>query len=836
MAPRARRGGGLVAVLILAVLFIAVAVALAILPKSQATPLVFALLGVLSVIGVFSLFAASVGILRFRSEAQPNALSDAIVNTFDAAMALVDDTDRIIWANRAYLTLAGAQSAASAPLPGKLYSGNPEMAEATYRLSKAARDRRFHFEEVRIGGTGDDEEASDAIWLRIRTWPLQKVEGSGRRRKMSVWQIDDITSDRERQESVFQELQHAIDFLDHAPAGFFSATPDGRIGYMNATLAGWLDVDLGETTNGQLTLRTIVAGDGAALLSSMAPVPGEVRTEIFDVDFVQRSGTAFPVRVLHRVSFAADGTVGASRSLVLNRSHGEDISEDLRAAEVRFARFFNSAPIAIATCAADGTISRTNAAFARQFAAENTGNEDSLVTLADLLSEEDRPPLEAALAEAVEHQKAANPLSVTFKGDKRRSGRLFISPVPDSDPGKDAIIAYTIDTTDQRALEAQFAQGQKMQAVGQLAGGIAHDFNNVLTAIIGFSDLLLANHKPTDPSFQDIMNIKQNANRAAGLVRQLLAFSRRQTMRPQVLNITEAISDLSMLLRRLIGETIQLKVEQGKDVWPVKADLSQLEQVIINLAVNARDAMPDGGALTIRTANIDAGEVATLGQSMMPEEDYVLIEIVDTGTGMPPEVMEKIFEPFFSTKEVGKGTGLGLATVYGIVKQTGGFVFPESKVGVGTTFKIYLPRVVPTEEDVVEKIETKPTPSDLSGQGTILLVEDEDAVRAFAARALASRGYKVLEAETGAVALEVMEEVEGEVDLVVSDVVMPEMDGPTLLVELRKANPELKIIFVSGYAEEAFKKNLPEGEKFVFLPKPFSLKQLAKAVKETIGS
>ncbi|MCB1493328.1 MAG: PAS domain-containing protein, partial [Rhodobiaceae bacterium] len=250
MAPRARRGGGLVAVLILAVLFIAVAVALAILPKSQATPLVFALLGVLSVIGVFSLFAASVGILRFRSEAQPNALSDAIVNTFDAAMALVDDTDRIIWANRAYLTLAGAQSAASAPLPGKLYSGNPEMAEATYRLSKAARDRRFHFEEVRIGGTGDDEEASDAIWLRIRTWPLQKVEGSGRRRKMSVWQIDDITSDRERQESVFQELQHAIDFLDHAPAGFFSATPDGRIGYMNATLAGWLDVDLGETTNG----------------------------------------------------------------------------------------------------------------------------------------------------------------------------------------------------------------------------------------------------------------------------------------------------------------------------------------------------------------------------------------------------------------------------------------------------------------------------------------------------------------------------------------------------------------------------------------------------------
>ena len=839
MAPRARRGGGLVAVLILAVLFIAVAVALAILPKSQATPLVFALLGVLSVIGVFSLFAASVGILRFRSEAQPNALSDAIVNTFDAAMALVDDTDRIIWANRAYLTLAGAQSAASAPLPGKLYSGNPEMAEATYRLSKAARDRRFHFEEVRIGGTGDDEEASDAIWLRIRTWPLQKVEGSGRRRKMSVWQIDDITSDRERQESVFQELQHAIDFLDHAPAGFFSATPDGRIGYMNATLAGWLDVDLGETTNGQLTLRTIVAGDGAALLSSMAPVPGEVRTEIFDVDFVQRSGTAFPVRVLHRVSFAADGTVGASRSLVLNRSHGEDISEDLRAAEVRFARFFNSAPIAIATCAADGTISRTNAAFARQFAAENTGNEDSLVTLADLLSEEDRPPLEAALAEAVEHQKAANPLSVTFKGDKRRSGRLFISPVPDSDPGKDAIIAYTIDTTDQRALEAQFAQGQKMQAVGQLAGGIAHDFNNVLTAIIGFSDLLLANHKPTDPSFQDIMNIKQNANRAAGLVRQLLAFSRRQTMRPQVLNITEAISDLSMLLRRLIGETIQLKVEQGKDVWPVKADLSQLEQVIINLAVNARDAMPDGGALTIRTANIDAGEVATLGQSMMPEEDYVLIEIVDTGTGMPPEVMEKIFEPFFSTKEVGKGTGLGLATVYGIIKQTGGFIFCDSTVGKGTTFRIYLPRHYPAPAAIPANAGTPaaaPKRADHTGKGRILLVEDEDAVRAFAVRALKSRGYTVVEADSGEQALKAIEQDDEGFELILSDVVMPEMDGPTMLRELRKRGIGTKVIFVSGYAEDAFEKNLEGQTDFAFLPKPFALKQLVEKVKEVMES
>ncbi|MEM6667553.1 MAG: ATP-binding protein, partial [Pseudomonadota bacterium] len=585
------------------------------------------------------------------------------------------------------------------------------------------------------------------------------------------------------------------------------ASPSGAVNYLNATLASWLDIDLAETTHGQLDLDTVVAGDGSALIQSIAAMPGEVRTEIFDVDFVQRSGTAFPVRVLHRVSFSADGTPGASRSLVLNRSHGGEISEDLRAAEVRFARFFNAAPIAIITCAPDGVINRTNAAFARQFAADRTGNPETLATLFDLIVTEDHAALRTALHDAADKQKQIAPIDVTFTGAKKRTGRVYVSPVSDAETGKDAIIAYTIDTTEQRALEAQFAQGQKMQAVGQLAGGIAHDFNNVLTAIIGFSDLLLANHKPSDPSFQDIMNIKQNANRAAGLVRQLLAFSRRQTMRSQILNLSESISDLSMLIRRLIGETINLKVDHGKDLWPVKADLSQLEQVVVNLAVNARDAMPDGGTLSIRTLNMTSREVAQLGHSMMPEDDFVMIEVADTGTGMPTEVMEKIFEPFFSTKEVGKGTGLGLATVYGIVKQTGGFIFPTSAEGEGTTFTIFLPRHVPAEGEVVGKVEAKVTSSDLSGHGTVLLVEDEDAVRAFAARALKSRGYNVLEAETGAVAREVMEEQGGEVDLVVSDVVMPEMDGPTLLGELRKTNPDLKIIFVSGYAEEAFKKN-----------------------------
>jgi two-component system cell cycle sensor histidine kinase/response regulator CckA len=390
-----------------------------------------------------------------------------------------------------------------------------------------------------------------------------------------------------------------------------------------------------------------------------------------------------------------------------------------------------------------------------------------------------------------------------------------------------------------------------METVGKLAGGIAHDFNNVLSAIMMATDFLLNAHKPTDPSFQDIMQIKHNANRAASLVRQLLAFSRRQTLRPQVLDLGEVLSDLTMLLRRLIGEKVQLDVVHGRDLWPVKVDISQFEQVIVNLAVNARDAMPDGGKLTVRTSNLGGDESARYGYKGMPAADYVLVEVQDTGTGIAPEILDRIFEPFFSTKEVGKGTGLGLSTVYGIVKQTGGFVYVDSELGRGTTFRIFLPRHVPGVEEVQAQDAGAPAiagamaaadevvkaaSADLTGQETILLVEDEEGLRTLNARGLTSRGYTVLVAGNGVEAIEVLEKQGGRVDLVVSDVVMPEMDGPTLLKELRRRDPDVKIIFVSGYAEDAFQKHLPEHGQFAFLPKPFTLKQLVAAVKETIAS
>jgi two-component system, cell cycle sensor histidine kinase and response regulator CckA len=300
-----------------------------------------------------------------------------------------------------------------------------------------------------------------------------------------------------------------------------------------------------------------------------------------------------------------------------------------------------------------------------------------------------------------------------------------------------------------------------------------------------------------------------------------------------------------MLLRRLIGEKVKFDPVHGRDLWPVKVDVSQFEQVIVNLAVNARDAMPDGGKLTIKTANVSAQEAEKLSYKGMPPADYVRIDVSDTGTGIPAEIVDKIFEPFFSTKEVGKGTGLGLSTVYGIVKQTGGFVYVDSEEGKGTTFRIFLPRHHPEQEaqhephaanGAIKETAAEPKPRvDLTGQGTILLVEDEEGLRSLNARGLRSRGYTVIEASNGVEALEALEEKNGAIDLVVSDVVMPEMDGPTLLRKLRGRNPDLKIIFVSGYAEDAFAKSLEENEKFDFLAKPFALSALVAKVKETMA-
>jgi two-component system cell cycle sensor histidine kinase/response regulator CckA len=830
---RSERLTGVSRLIVLASGLVGAAIAFALMKPEIAQPFIIGLLGLLAVVGVFTLFAGAIGLIRVAGRGQRNDLARQLVDAAGEGVVVTDREGRLLYANRAYGELIGITDKRDVKAVERVFVADPDASEAIYRLAQAVRDGRTAEEEVRMTAPLGQAAASpgEAHWYRIKARPIVPPSGG---QPLTAWTLADISRERERQESIFQQLQHAIDYLDHAPAGFFSAEPDGRIVYLNATLADWLGIDLARFEPGSLRLSDVVRGDALALLAT--PASGDRnKTDVIDLDLMKRNGQRLPVRLLHKVPLAADGAPGATRTIVLNRSPGEDSAEALRAAEVRFARFFNNTPIAIAAIDRGGRIGRTNAAFLRLFAAKG---EASLGRrkISELVGDADRPMLEGAIAAAAAGQGDIPAIDAALAGAGNRSARFYVNPVGESDREDEAAIVTALDTTEQRALEQQVAQSQKMQAVGQLAGGVAHDFNNVLTAIIGFSDLLLANHRPSDPAFQDIMNIKQNANRAAGLVRQLLAFSRRQTLRPQVLDLVEVLSEMSALLRRLLGEKVKLEVVHGRDLWPIKADMNQLDQVMINLAVNARDAMPTGGSLTIRTQNVDTADTARFGYQQLPAADYVLIEVEDTGTGMPPEVQEKIFEPFFSTKEVGKGTGLGLSTVYGIVKQTDGHIFFDSTVGRGTTFRIFLPRHIPAEnEKPAPAAEAGPQITDLTGSATILLVEDEEAVRAFAGRALRSRGYKVHEAESGVEALEVMKETGGKIDLVVSDVVMPELDGPSLLRELRKQRPDMKIIFVSGYAEDAFKKNLPEGETFHFLPKPFSLKQLAVAVKETLG-
>jgi two-component system cell cycle sensor histidine kinase/response regulator CckA len=378
------------------------------------------------------------------------------------------------------------------------------------------------------------------------------------------------------------------------------------------------------------------------------------------------------------------------------------------------------------------------------------------------------------------------------------------------------------------------AQATKMQVVGQLAGGVAHDFNNILTAIIGHCDLMLMRHTPGDSDYDDIQQIKSNSNRAAGLTRQLLAFSRQQTLRPQVLQLPDVVSEVSHLLKRLLGETVDLVVKHGRNLGPVRADPGQLEQVIINLAVNARDAIASKGrgTLTIQTYSVKANQVAELGSDILPIADYSALSVADTGCGIPASVLGKIFEPFFTTKEVGKGTGLGLSTVYGIVKQSGGFIFADSKVGEGTRFVIYLPVHREEEKPARAAKATKPKENELWGSGTVLIVEDEPMVRGVADRALSRHGYTVITADNGEDALEILAGGQT-IDLLISDVVMPGMDGPTMVAQARADNPDLKILFISGYAEEQLRKSI-NVENVSFLPKPFSVQELAEATKRAM--
>jgi two-component system cell cycle sensor histidine kinase/response regulator CckA len=675
--------------------------------------------------------------------------------------------------------------------------------------------------------------------LRWRTRKLSPMPGR-------VWQLDDVTEIIKGHAELQREFAVMQDIFDLMPLGFLSADADGLIDRCNVTLAGWLGEtpasligrslsefvadaqdsgDLGGISMGVVTLEPM--GDGEPFVATL------MQTAKMNRDGTQPLYTrSLLVRDVALDLAGAgpqedDADVGAAFDIAIDEA--DMLTERLR-------WLYHEAPVGIAFVDLEGAVNSCNSAFRRLLGLAG----DSAVArpLAEMIAREDRDEVQGALSKAVMGVGQGAHLEAGLERADGKDMSVSLSIARVSDHGGDTIglVLHLIDTTEHRNLEVQFTQSQKMQAVGQLAGGVAHDFNNLLTAMIGFSDLLLTRHGPDDPDFADIMQIKQNANRATNLVRQLLAFSRKQKLEPEVMDVTEALGDLSNLLGRLIGERVDLNMNHGRNLGAVLFDKGQFDQVVINLCVNARDAMPGGGSITISTKTETLDQPTPKGHEILPVGEYVTISVSDSGTGISKENLERIFEPFFSTKDVGAGTGLGLSTVYGIVHQAEGYIFVDSAVGKGTSFIIYLPV---HKAKGTDKAKAAPAPKpeaegDLTGQGLILLVEDEDAVRLFGARALRNKGYEVLEATDGETALDVIANTDGKIDLIISDVVMPGMDGHTLVNLARQELDGVKTILMSGYSEDVFRNGPDMDPDIAFLGKPFTLKGLAAKVKDVL--
>jgi two-component system, cell cycle sensor histidine kinase and response regulator CckA len=540
--------------------------------------------------------------------------------------------------------------------------------------------------------------------------------------------------------------------------------------------------------------------------------------------FFEREGPrGIPVRLLH-VPLSKDIEQGNALMLAIDDMGGLG---DRTSALVHVEQLLSNLPLGLALVNRDGRFLFANESFARVAGL----TPDAMPPFpGDLVIAEDKSAVSDSIRRYAAGQSHAGDIAVRLKDQPDEVIALSIAGVRGL--GDAAVLIGLKDNSEETKLKRQVAQATKMQAVGQLAGGVAHDFNNILTAIIGYCDLMLLRHPPGDSDYDDIQQIRQNSNRAASLTRQLLAFSRQQTLRPQILQLPDVVAEVSHLLKRLLGETVKLDVQHSRSIGAVRADPGQLEQVIVNLGVNARDAMPDGGTLVIETKPVSKADVRAMRSKILPIGDYALLSIADAGTGISKENLAKIFEPFFTTKEVGKGTGLGLSTVYGIVKQSGGFIFAESEIGKGTRFDIYLP----VHEGGMPPPTTLATldapPKDVWGTGRLLVVEDEPMVRAVAERALVRQGYTVETACDGEEALALFAEGKS-YDLVVSDVVMPNMDGPAMARALRVQRPDMRILFMSGYAEEQLRQSI-NLDKVAFLPKPFSVQQIAEAVRDAL--
>ncbi len=618
-------------------------------------------------------------------------------------------------------------------------------------------------------------------------------------------------------------------FIEQAAVNIVSQANDlvsGRVGRALSS-AGVMAVTVGSegrvrTSNAAFAVRA--TGDENANIANR-DLGGFMRLDDKGRVFFEREGPrGMPVRLLH-VPLTVDMAQGDALLLAIDDTggHGGDRSSAL----VHVEQLLTNLPLGLALVDRDGRFLFANDSFAR---VAGLSPEAMPPYPGDLVIAEDKSAVSDSIRRYAAGQAHAGDIAVRLKDQPDEVIALSIAGVRGL--GDAAVLIGLKDNSEETKLKRQVAQATKMQAVGQLAGGVAHDFNNILTAIIGYCDLMLLRHPPGDSDYDDIQQIRQNSNRAASLTRQLLAFSRQQTLRPQILQLPDVVAEVSHLLKRLLGETVKLDVQHGRSIGVVRADPGQLEQVIVNLGVNARDAMPDGGTLLIETKAVSKADVRAMRSEILPIGDYALLSITDAGTGIAKEHLSKIFEPFFTTKEVGKGTGLGLSTVYGIVKQSGGFIFAESEIGKGTQFDIYLP----VHEGGMPEPQTLATldapPKEMWGTGRLLIVEDEPMVRAVAERALERQGYTVETASDGEEALALFAEGKN-YDLIVSDVVMPNMDGPTMARALRVQRPDMRILFMSGYAEEQLRTSI-NLDKVAFLPKPFSVQQIAEAVRSAL--
>ncbi|MCL4673821.1 MAG: response regulator [Sphingomonadaceae bacterium] len=722
------------------------------------------------------------------------------------ALAVTDRANRLVCANSAYRDWFGTSHA-----PPNLPVDRPSL-EA---LARAAR-------EAWRDGTGKVER-------------LVAATGSG------GWSASASRAGRGDDYLVWRLQPHGQDNLSEAVSGWLGGVFGlllSRSGIEAATVSA--DGIIGAVTPG---FGERAVGDASATLAGQEFVT-HLRTDDRDRIYFAREGRRGAPQTLLQVPLGGAGDGGKSAaddapSLMLLVDSGVGIGSwdgGGQAATPQLESLLEALPLGLAMTDRDGRFLFANPPFKR---AAGLGEKDLPQYPSDLVVREDKGALADAVRRYGKGSAASGDVAVRLRANPEEPASLGLAGVRGL--GEAAVLLSLVDSSEETRLKRQVAQATKMQAVGQLAGGVAHDFNNVLTAILGYCDLMLLRHTPGDSDYDDIQQIRANTNRAASLTRQLLAFSRQQTLRPEVLQLPDVVSEVSQLLKRLLGEKIELRVRHDRDLGPVRADPQQLEQVIVNLAVNARDAIHSRGGgkgrVVLSTRRVTAGDIRKQANDILPPDDYTVLVVQDNGGGIPPEAIGKIFEPFFTTKEQGKGgsmggTGLGLSTVYGIVKQSGGFIFADNVAGPGgaaegARFTVYLPVHRGPVAAPARSEPERPT-SDWSGGGRILLVEDEDMVRAVAERALVRAGFTVVTASDGEEGLAAVANG-GAFDLVVSDVVMPGMDGPAMARAIRKVRPDLPFLFMSGYAEAQLRDEI-DMENMHFLAKPFNVQQIGEKV------